>query len=262
MGPGSTAADAEPGIGPRATVDPEEASKFARLAERWWDPEGEFAALHALGPVRIAFVRDAIVSRWRRDPRGARPLSGIRILDVGCGGGLMAEPMARLGAEVTAIDAVSESVAVARQHADRQGLRIDYRTGSVEAMAEADRRFEAVLAMEVVEHVADRRAFMATCAELVAPGGVLFLATLNRTAKAFLFAILGAEHILRWLPRGTHDWRKFVRPSEIAADLRANGLDVMQITGVGYDLVTGRWRPTKDLDVNYMLAAERPLTVR
>ena len=240
-----------------ASVDPEETAKFARLADRWWDPAGEFAALHRLNPARIAFVRDKVVAHWNRDLRNDRPVAGLRLLDVGCGGGLLAEPMTRLGAQVTAIDAVPRNVAVARLHAERQNLKIDYRTGTAESLAATGERYDVVLTMEVVEHVADRRAFLRACAALVAPGGMLFVATLNRTAKAFAFAILGAEYLLGWLPRGTHDWRKFVRPSEVAVDLRSNGLEIVEMTGVGYDIATDRWRLTDDLSVNYMLVAKR-----
>ncbi|WP_374447999.1 bifunctional 2-polyprenyl-6-hydroxyphenol methylase/3-demethylubiquinol 3-O-methyltransferase UbiG [Stella sp.] len=242
-----------------STVDPAEIQRFAAIAEEWWDPDGKFRPLHRFNPVRLEWLRDRIAARFGRDPAGIRPLAGLRLLDIGCGGGLLAEPMARLGAEVTGIDAAQRNVEVARIHAERMGLAIDYRFATAEELVAEGRRFDVVLNMEVVEHVADRDAFLDAAAALVAPGGLMAVATLNRTPKAWLLAILGAEYVLGWLPRGTHEWRKFVRPSEIVGPLRRNGLAVEAMTGVAYDPLRQRWSlAPRDLGVNYMLAAVRP----
>jgi 2-polyprenyl-6-hydroxyphenyl methylase / 3-demethylubiquinone-9 3-methyltransferase len=240
------------------SVDAEEIAKFAAMAEAWWDPNGKFRPLHRFNPLRLGFIRDRLCARFGRDPKDDRPLKGLKLLDVGCGGGLLSEPLARLGAEVTGLDAAEQNVKVAALHAQESGLAIDYRHGSVEALAEGPARFDAVLNMEVVEHVADVGSFLAASAALVRPGGLMILATLNRTPKAFLMAIVGAEYLLRWLPRGTHDWRRFVRPSELAAPLRRAGLEIAEVTGVAYNPLTDGWRlAPRDLDVNYMMVAER-----
>lgn len=245
---------------PQATsVDAEEVRRFGALAERWWDPEGEMAPLHRLGPVRIGFVREHFCRLFGRDPRSLRPFEGLRLLDIGCGAGLMAEPMARLGFEVVAIDAAPEPIEVARAHALAGGLAIEYRVATAELLAAAGERFDAVLALEVIEHVADLGLFLRAAAALVKPGGGFAAATINRTPKSFLFAILGAEYLLRWLPVGTHEWKKLVRPSELILPLRRAGLRVEALTGVAYDPVTRDWRlAPKDLDINYMLFATRP----
>jgi 2-polyprenyl-6-hydroxyphenyl methylase/3-demethylubiquinone-9 3-methyltransferase len=239
------------------TADAHEVARFAALAEDWWDANGPFAPLHRLNPTRIRYVRDRIAARLGRDPETPRPLDGVGLLDIGCGGGLIAEPMARLGAQVTGIDAAAQNVAAAAHHAAGVGLDIDYRHQPVEALAGAGARFDAVLALEVVEHVADLPAFLAAASACVAPGGTMIVATLNRTMKAFAFAVLGAEYVLGWLPRGTHDWAKFLRPSELAALLADNGLDVADMTGVCYRPLDGRWALCRDLAVNYMVAAAR-----
>jgi 2-polyprenyl-6-hydroxyphenyl methylase/3-demethylubiquinone-9 3-methyltransferase len=246
---------------PAASVDPAELEKFAAMAESWWDPRGKFAPLHQLNPVRIAYVRDQAARRFGRDPLKVGPLAGLRLLDIGCGGGLICEPMTRLGAQVTGIDPTARNIAVARLHAEQSGLAIDYRTETAEALhaAATEAPFDIVLALEVVEHVADLRVFLAACAGLLAPQGMLVLATINRTAKAFAMAIVGAEYVLGWLPRGTHDWRRFVRPSELAAALRPTGLTLQDITGVAYNPLGAGWRLSPDLDVNYMAIAESPL---
>jgi 2-polyprenyl-6-hydroxyphenyl methylase/3-demethylubiquinone-9 3-methyltransferase len=241
------------------SIDSEEIAKFAAMAEAWWDPTGKFRPLHRFNPVRLAYIRDRLCARFGRDPKAERPLKGLRLLDVGCGGGLLSEPLARLGAEVTGLDAAARNIKVAALHAEESGLKIDYRHGSVEELAAGGARFDAVLNMEVVEHVADVGGFLAASATLVKPGGLMILATLNRTPKAFLLAIVGAEYLLRWLPRGTHDWRRFVRPSEAAAALRGCGLEIEEMTGVAYNPLTDGWRlAPRDLDVNYMLMAVRP----
>ena len=241
-----------------STVDDAEIERFAALAERWWDPNGAFRALHALNPVRIAYVRDGLVALHGRDPRSLRPLEGLQLLDVGCGGGLMAEPMCRLGARVVAIDAAAPSIEAARRHAAEQGLEIDYRHATAEALAAEGARFDAVLALEIVEHVADRDAFFAACAALLSPGGMLVLATLNRTVAAWLLAIVAAERVLRWLPPGTHDWSRFLRPAETVRGLRACGLDVTDLSGAVYDPLADRWLVSRNLSVNYMARARKP----
>lgn len=238
-----------------STVDPAEVARFSAMAESWWDPAGDFAPLHKLNPVRLAYIRDAVCARFGRDPQGPRPLERLRVLDVGCGGGLLCEPMARLGAQVTGIDASERNIGVARVHAEESGLAIDYRVTTAEAMAPSQARFDVVLAMEIVEHVSDLEAFVDACAALVAPGGVTVYSTLNRTLKSLALAKIGAEYVLRWLPAGTHDWRRFVRPSELAAGLRRNGMAVEDVTGVAFNPVNGKWTLSRDLDVNYMLTA-------
>ncbi len=242
------------------SVDPDEVAKFAALAEDWWDPAGKFAPLHRLNPARLNFIRDRIAAHRGRDPSAGRPLAGLRVLDIGCGGGLLCEPLTRLGAAVTGIDAAAENVAAAARHATGAGLDIDYRHATAEDLAAeaaaGGDRFDLVLNMEVVEHVADVAAFLQASAALVAPGGAMVLATLTRTPKSFALAIVGAEYVLRWLPRGTHDWRRFLRPSELVAQLRGAGLDTRELTGVAYNPLTGAWRlAPRDLDVNYMVFA-------
>jgi 2-polyprenyl-6-hydroxyphenyl methylase/3-demethylubiquinone-9 3-methyltransferase len=241
-----------------STVDEAETAKFAAMAEEWWDPDGKFAPLHKLNPVRLEFLRDRICDRFGRDGQGNRPLEGLALADVGCGGGLLSEPMARLGATVTGIDAGEKNIRIATAHAEAVGVEVEYRRDSVEAMAARGEAFDVVLNMEVVEHVADVGLFLEASAALVKPGGMMFLATLNRTLKAFGLAIVGAEYVLGWLPRGTHDWNKFVRPSELAAPLRHAGLEMTEITGVVYNPLKDKWSlAPKDLDVNYMAVAVR-----
>lgn len=240
------------------SVDAAEVARFSALAERWWDSEGEFRALHRLNPVRLGYVRDHAVARFGRDARSMRPLEGLAVLDVGCGGGLLCEPMARLGARVTGIDPAEDTVNTARHHAGRMGLAIDYRASTAEALAADGETFDIVLNMEVVEHVADVPGFLAVCADLVKPGGLMFVATINRTAKAFALAIVGAEYVLGWLPRGTHSFDKLVTPGEVEAPLTAAGMRVFDRTGVAYSHFLGEWRRSADMDVNYMMAAEKP----
>ena len=241
-----------------ASVDPQEIEKFTAMAESWWDPAGKFAPLHRLNPVRLRFIRDRLCAHFNTEPAGTRPLEGLHILDIGCGGGLLCEPLTRLGARMTGIDAAEKNIQVAKLHAEQSGLSIDYRHAAAETLAAAGETFDAVLNMEVVEHVADVEGFLATSGQLVAPGGATVIATLNRTAKSFALAIVGAEYVMRWLPRGTHDWRKFLRPSEVAAGLRRGGLDVLEVIGVAYSPLTATWRLSQDLDVNYMIFAAKP----
>ena len=237
-----------------ASVDPAEIAKFRAMADAWWDPAGKFRPLHRLNPVRIAYVRDQALRRFGRDPKAARPLAGLCLLDIGCGGGLLAEPMARLGATVVGIDAAERNIEIAREHARASRLAIDYRTATAEALAAAGERFDLVLNMEVIEHVAEPATFLATSLRLLAPGGLMVLATLNRTAKSFALAIVGAEYVLGWLPRGTHDWRRFLRPSELARMLRPEGAAIVDLVGVAYSPIADEWRLGRDLDVNYMAA--------
>ncbi|MBL0898339.1 MAG: bifunctional 2-polyprenyl-6-hydroxyphenol methylase/3-demethylubiquinol 3-O-methyltransferase UbiG [Reyranella sp.] len=237
------------------TVDPAEVERFSRIADEWWDPAGKFAPLHRLNPVRIGYIRDRVAAHWRRDALSGHPLEGLSLLDIGCGGGLLSEPMTRLGARVTGVDASARNVAVASLHAERQGLAVDYRQGTAEALAAEGARFDVVLALEIVEHVSDVDLFLRSCGEMVKPGGLLFLSTLNRTAKAWALAILGAEYVLGWLPRGTHDWKKFLKPSEVARGLRAGGIEIDDIVGVVYSPLDRQWSLNRgDLDVNYMLS--------
>jgi len=240
-----------------ATVDPAEVARFAAMAGEWWDPRGKFAPLHRMNPARLRLIRDAICRNFGRDPAGAQPFNGLEIVDLGCGGGLICEPMARLGATVTGIDAGEEAVEVARTHAGQSGLAIDYRHGTAEALADAGEAFDVVLNLEVVEHVSDVAAFMAAAGALVKPGGLQIVATLNRTLRSMALGVVAAEYVLRWVPPGTHDWRKFLRPSEIAAHLRAADLTVEGVTGLVYDPLTDSWRESGDLGVNYTMVAQR-----
>ncbi|MGH7046506.1 MAG: bifunctional 2-polyprenyl-6-hydroxyphenol methylase/3-demethylubiquinol 3-O-methyltransferase UbiG [Stellaceae bacterium] len=240
-----------------STIDDAELGRFAAQADAWWDPAGSLRMLHRLNPVRVGFIRSRLARHFRRDSSQLRPFVGLGLADIGCGGGLVAEPMARLGFNVTGIDAGSEAIDAARVHAAAAGLDIDYRVADVESMADAGLCFDAVLALEVVEHVADRDAFLGALARLLAPEGVAVVATLNRTARSFALAIVGAEYLLGWLPRGTHDWRKFVRPSELALGLRRNHLRATEIAGVGYNPIRGGWALSSNLDVNYLVVARR-----
>ena len=241
--------------GTSATVDPQEIGRFARQAEGWWDPEGSLRALHRLNPVRLAFIRSELCRHFRRDMRAMRPFEGLALLDIGCGGGLIAEPMARLGFAVTGIDAGEAALAVARDHAEASGLAIDYRFATAESLAEAGAAFDAVLALEVIEHIADYEALLAAIGALVRPGGAFVGATINRTARAFALAVVGAEYVLGWLPRGTHDWRRFLRPSEFVLGLRRHRLYATRLAGVGYDLRLGEWSISNDPGINYLVMA-------
>lgn len=239
------------------TINPGEATKFAGMAEEWWDPAGKFKPLHKLNPVRLAYIRDHALLHFSRDRTERRPLEGLSVLDIGCGGGLLSEPMARLGASVTGIDVIERNIAVARLHAAQSGLDIDYRVATAEALAASGAQFDLVLNMEVVEHVDNVPLYMKSCADLVAPAGLLFTSTINRTLRARALAVFAAENILRWLPRGTHDWNKFLSPQEVSALLTRNGLRVTDRTGVVYHPLADEWRPSLDLGINYMVLAER-----
>ncbi len=241
-----------------ATLDPSEVERFRALAAKWWDPEGEFAPLHAIGPERLRFLREHLVRHFARDAQSAQPLASLRIADIGCGGGLVSEPLARLGASVTGIDPAEENVAAARAHAAESGLEIDYRAARAEDLAAEGAQFDAVIALEVVEHVPDVPAFIGVCATLLRPGGLMLISTINRTARAFALAIVGAEYVLRWLPRGTHQWDRFVTPEELADALRASGLRVVDTRGLVFNPLKREWRLSDDTGVNYFVSAAKP----
>jgi 2-polyprenyl-6-hydroxyphenyl methylase/3-demethylubiquinone-9 3-methyltransferase len=237
------------------TIDPAEVARFSAHAASWWDPAGSFRPLHRLNPARLAFIRGALDAHFGRDPRSLTPFAGLSLCDVGCGGGLIAEPMARLGFAVTAIDADADAIAVAREHAASGGLKIDYRSETAESLAADERRFDVVLALEIIEHVADPGVLLAACSALVKPGGAFIGATLNRTPQSYALAIVGAEYVMRWLPRGTHDWRRFLRPSEFVLGLRRAGLTPTRLKGLRYRPLSGDWAQTDDLSVNYLVMA-------
>jgi 2-polyprenyl-6-hydroxyphenyl methylase / 3-demethylubiquinone-9 3-methyltransferase len=240
-----------------ATVDPDEIRRFTAHAQAWWDFEGSFRPLHRLNPTRLAFIRRHLVDHFCRNASSLRPFDGLSLLDIGCGGGLIAEPMARLGFTVTAVDADADAIAVARCHAEATSLAIDYRVETAEALAGTGQRFDVVLALEVIEHVANPVAFLECVGILVKQGGAFVGATLNRTARSFALAIIGAEYVLGWLPRGTHDWRKFMRPSELVLGLHRNRLRATRLAGLSYRLPPGEWSVSRDIAVNYMVVAVR-----
>lgn len=239
-----------------SVVDPGEARKFAALADSWWDPAGPFRPLHRLSPCRMRFIVDAVARNFGRDV-GPGQLEGLTAIDIGCGGGLATEPLARLGATATGLDVTDENIAAARAHADQQGLNIDYRVETAEALAATGKTYDIVISLEVAEHVPDPAAFLAATASLAAPGGLVVVATINRTMKSLALAKFAAEYVLGWLPRGTHDWRKFLKPSEMARPLRQAGLTVDRVEGAVYQPLTDEWRLGPDTSMNYMLAARR-----
>jgi 2-polyprenyl-6-hydroxyphenyl methylase/3-demethylubiquinone-9 3-methyltransferase len=234
------------------TVDRSQVEQFARLAEEWWDEAGPFQPLHRLNPTRLAFIRRVFLAHFGRDERSFAPFSGLRLLDLGCGGGLVSEPMARLGFEVVGADAGEANVRVARHHAAGVGLRIDYVHATAEELASWGESFDAILNMEVIEHVADVPAFIGACARLLRPGGAMVVATLNRTLRSYALGVVAAEYVLRWVPAGTHDWNRFVRPSELARLLRDAGLELSELSGMSYDPLARDWRLSGDLAVNYI----------
>ena len=242
------------------TVDPAEVARFSALAAEWWDPQGKFRPLHKFNPVRLAYIKEQVSAHFQRDAQSLAPFKGLRFLDIGCGGGLLSEPMSRLGATMVSADASLENIATASVHAAEQGLTIDYRATTAEALEAAGEKFDVVLNMEVIEHVADRDGFLRCCADMLKPGGLMFVATLNRSAKAFGLAILGAEYILGWMPRGTHDWSKFITPTEMRDGIAACGLTLMDEAGVSYNPIRDRWSLGKDTGVNYMVLARKPQT--
>jgi 2-polyprenyl-6-hydroxyphenyl methylase/3-demethylubiquinone-9 3-methyltransferase len=240
------------------TINPEEVAKFTAMAETWWDPTGKFKTLHRFNPVRLAYIRAQAIAQFGRDGNQIRPLDGLSILDIGCGGGLLCEPLTRLGAKMVGIDASEKNIRIASLHAEQSGLDIDYRATTAEAVAVAGERFDMVLSMEVIEHVDNVPLYMESCARLVRPGGLLLTATINRTPRAYALAIVGAERVLKWLPKGTHDFKKLLTPDEVATLARRNGLTVRETVGVVYHPLADEWRQSRDTGINYMQLAERP----
>jgi 2-polyprenyl-6-hydroxyphenyl methylase / 3-demethylubiquinone-9 3-methyltransferase len=237
----------------RTTIDQSEVDRFSAMAAEWWDPTGKFR------PVRLAYIRDKACEHFGRDPKSPQPFQGLRLLDIGCGGGLLSEPIARMGADVLGADASEKNIGIARTHAAGSGVAVDYRAVTAEALAEAGESFDVVLNMEVVEHVADVHFFVTTCAHMVRPGGLMFIATINRTLKAAALAIFAAENVLRWLPRGTHQYEKLVRPEELEKPLQASGMQIADRTGVFFNPLSNHWNLSRDMDVNYMIVAKRPV---
>jgi 2-polyprenyl-6-hydroxyphenyl methylase / 3-demethylubiquinone-9 3-methyltransferase len=239
------------------SIDPAEVAKFSALAAEWWDPHGKFAPLHKFNPVRLEFIRRETARHFNREARKLGPFDGLSLLDIGCGGGLVCEPMARLGFEVLGVDASERNIGTAQAHAAESGLRIDYRTGTAEALAAAGMGFDVVLNLEVVEHVADVAAYLRACAGLVKPGGITIVATLNKTFKSFALAKIGAEYVLGWLPRGTHDWNRFIAPEHLRGRLEESGLTILKTQGISFDPLNWDWKMSSDVDVNYMVVAAR-----
>lgn len=241
-----------------STVDPAEVAKFEAMAAEWWNPHGKFKPLHMMNPVRLGYIAAQIAAEFGRDLTNPAPFGGLRILDIGCGGGLLSEPMARLGAQVVGADAAERNIPVARLHAEEQGLQIDYRHTTAEALAAAGEAFDVVLAMEIVEHVADPQGFLSTCQSLMKPGGLIVASTINRNPKSFMMAIVGAEWVMRWLPKGTHEWAKFITPEELERYLRSAGIDPVDRKGFVFNPVTWTWAISDhDLSVNYVMAGVR-----
>lgn len=245
----------------QTTIDPDEIAKFEAMAAEWWDPNGKFKPLHMLNPCRLDYITSQIAAEFDRDLSEAQPFKGLRILDIGCGGGLLSEPMARLGADVVGADAAGGNLPVARLHAEQSGLEIDYRHTTAEALADAGEQFDAVLNMEVVEHVADPLSYLTACRQLLRPGGIHLCSTINRNAKSFAMAIVGAEYVMRWLPKGTHEWHKFITPDELYELLQKAGLDPVDRKGFVFNPVLWSWSLSpRDLSVNYVTASLRPET--
>jgi 2-polyprenyl-6-hydroxyphenyl methylase / 3-demethylubiquinone-9 3-methyltransferase len=241
-----------------SSVDAAEVAKFSAMADEWWDPAGKFAPLHKFNPVRLGFIRDVAAAHFHRDARSLAPFGGLTLLDIGCGGGLLSEPMARLGFRVLGADASERNVKVAAHHAASTGLVVDYRATTAESLAEEAALFDVILNMEVAEHVADLRSYLAACAKLIRPGGLMFVATLNKTLKSLALAKIGAEYILGWLPRGTHDWSRFIEPAKLRSMLEESGLNILKTQGITFNPLAWGWRLSSDVDVNYMVVANRP----
>ncbi|MFD0915081.1 bifunctional 2-polyprenyl-6-hydroxyphenol methylase/3-demethylubiquinol 3-O-methyltransferase UbiG [Pseudahrensia aquimaris] len=243
---------------PETTIDQAEVDRFSAMAAEWWNPTGKFKPLHKFNPVRLEYIREEVCARFGRDVRDHDALKGIRVLDIGCGGGLLCEPMARMGADVVGADASEFNIEVAKVHAEQSGVKVDYRATTAEALEAAGEKFDVVLNMEVVEHVSDVDFFLTSCCNMVKPNGLMFVATINRTLKARALAIFMAENVLRWLPKGTHEFDKLVKPEEIEAPVRAAGMEVIDRTGVFYNVLQDRWNKSSDMDVNYMMLTSRP----
>lgn len=241
-----------------ATLDAEEVRRFSRIAAEWWDPLGKFRPLHQIGPPRLTFIRNAAVEHFRRDTKSLRPLAGLTALDIGCGGGLVSEPLTRMGAKVTGIDPSERNIAIAKGHAEPQGLAIDYRAVRVEDLVAAGETYDIVACLEVVEHVPDVAKFISECARVVRPGGLAVFSTLNRTFKSWALAIVGAEYVLGWLPRGTHQWDRFVRPDEMRAHGAAASLEAPRFEGITYSPFQDAWSLAPDTDVNYLVSMTKP----
>ena len=241
-----------------SSIDPKEVEQFSRIAAEWWDPKGKFAPLHKFNPVRLSFIREQVQERFGRDPKAIRPFAGLRLLDIGCGGGLLCEPMTRLGFQVTGVDASERNIGTASAHAAEQGLAIDYRATTAEdLLAAGEPPFDVILNMEVIEHVADPGAYLRDCARLLAPGGLMIVATLNRTLKALALAKIGAEYVLRWVPAGTHDWNKFLKPEELRGFLDGEPVSGHGPYGVAFNPLTDKWVRSSDCDINYMVTVTR-----
>ena len=242
----------------RSSIDPDEVALFSSVADQWWDPKGKFAPLHKFNPIRLAFIREQALARFRRDPKAAQPFDGLRLLDIGCGGGLLSEPMRRLGFAVTGVDASERNIGVAQLHAEHSGLIIDYRASTAEALIEtSEAPFDLILNMEVIEHVAEPATYLADCSRLLAPGGLMIVATLNKTLKSLAFAKIGAEYVLGWLPKGAHDWSKFIAPDDLRAMAAGEGLAVDGPFGVAYNPLADRWTRSRDCSINYMITVAR-----
>lgn len=242
----------------KSTIDQTEVDRFSAMAAEWWSPTGKFRPLHKFNPVRLCYIRDRASENFGRDPKDHLPLKGLRVLDIGCGGGLLSEPMAKMGATVVGADASEKNIGIAKTHAEQSGVDVDYRAVTAEELQAAGETFDIVLNMEVVEHVSDVDFFVSTCAKMVRSGGLMFGATINRTFKARALAIFAAENVLRWLPRGTHQYEKLVRPEEFEAPMKAEGLEIIHRTGVFFNPLQDRWNLSPDMDVNYMILAKRP----
>jgi 2-polyprenyl-6-hydroxyphenyl methylase/3-demethylubiquinone-9 3-methyltransferase len=236
-----------------STINEQEVEKFTKMADEWWSATGKFKPLHKFNPIRITHIREKLIQHFSLDLSSNTPLENLKILDIGCGGGLLSEPLKRLGADVVGVDAGEKNIAVAKIHAEKSGLQIDYRHQDVEELAKADEKFDVVLAMEVIEHVADVEKFLTAAKNCLKPNGLLFVATLNRTVKSYINAIVGAEYILRWLPAGTHDWKKFLKPSEINRIVENQGLQLHELVGFSYNILKDEWKRSSDVDINYVM---------